>query len=123
MAANCEREVVTLRVAVVMLVDDLQRSHLCHAQSSSVVLGPDLQKYLATILRLSYDNAKATIDLRRTSHLQNVLRRTQGFSEARFTFKVVRSSETVFANLLTIFIKEIVTTVSRSYDKLTIILR
>jgi len=40
-------------------------------------------KYLPTILRLSYDNAKVTIDLRvirRTSNLQNVLRRAQGFS-------------------------------------------
>jgi len=37
-------------------------------------------KYLTTILRLSYDNAKVTIDLRRTSDLQNILRRTQGFS-------------------------------------------
>ena len=28
-------------------------------------------KYLTTVLRLSYDNAKATIDLRRTSNLQH----------------------------------------------------
>ena len=55
-------------------------------------------KYLTTILRLSYDNAKVTIDLRRTSNLQNILRRAQGFSYVRFTCKVVRSSETVFAN-------------------------
>ena len=60
--------------------------------------GARFTKYLTTILRLSYDNAKVTIDLRRTSNLQNVLRRTEGFSEARFTCKVVRSSETVFAN-------------------------
>ena len=60
--------------------------------------GARFTKYLTTILRLSYDNAKVTIDLRRTSNLQNVLRRTQGFSEARFNCKVVRSSETVFAN-------------------------
>jgi len=32
------------------------------------------------ILRQSYDNAKVTIDLRLTSNLQNILRRTQGFS-------------------------------------------
>jgi len=38
-------------------------------------LRPDLQN----ILRLSYDNAKVTIDLRRTSNLQNILRRAQGF--------------------------------------------
>jgi len=30
-------------------------------------------KYLTTILRLSYDNAKVTINLRRTSNLQNIL--------------------------------------------------
>jgi len=35
-------------------------------------------KYLTRILRLSYDNAKVTIDLRRTSNLQNILRRPQG---------------------------------------------
>ena len=56
-------------------------------------LGPDLQN----ILRLSYDNAKVTIDLRRTSYLQNIPRRAQGFSLVRFTCKVVRSSETVLA--------------------------
>jgi len=37
-------------------------------------------KYLTTIVRLSYDNAEDTIDLRRTSNLQNVLRITQSFS-------------------------------------------
>jgi len=60
--------------------------------------GARFTKYLATILRLSYDNAKVTIDLRRTSNLQNIQRRAQGFSSVRFTRKVVRSSETVFAN-------------------------
>ena len=40
------------------------------------ILGPDFQN----ILRQSYDNAKVTIDLRRTSNLQNILRRAQGFS-------------------------------------------
>ena len=38
--------------------------------------GPDLHN----ILRQSYDNAKVTIHLRRTSNLQNILRRTTGFS-------------------------------------------
>jgi len=38
--------------------------------------GPDLQN----MLRQSYDNAKVTIDLRRTSNLRNILLRTQGFS-------------------------------------------
>jgi len=65
---------------------------------SGCASGARFTKYLTTILQLSYDNAKVTIDLRRTSNLQNVLRRTRGFSEARFTCKVVRSSETVFAN-------------------------
>jgi len=60
--------------------------------------GARFTKYLTTILRLSYDNAKVAIDLRLTSNLQNVLQRTQSFSEARFNCKVVRSSETVFAN-------------------------
>jgi len=36
-------------------------------------------KYLTTILRLSYDNAKVTIDLRRTSNVQNILRMARGF--------------------------------------------
>ena len=60
--------------------------------------GVRFTKYLTTILRLSYDNAKVTIDLRRTSNLQNIIRRAQGYSWVRFTCKVVRSCETVFAN-------------------------
>jgi len=35
--------------------------------------GARFTKYLTTILRLSYDNAKVTINLRRTSNLQNIL--------------------------------------------------
>jgi len=35
--------------------------------------GAPFTKYLTTILRLSYDNAKVTISLRRTSNLQNSL--------------------------------------------------
>ena len=42
--------------------------------------GARFTKYLTTILRLSYDNANVTIDLRRTSNLQNILQRAQGFS-------------------------------------------
>jgi len=53
---------------------------------------------LQNILRQSYDNAKVTIDLRRTSDLQNILRVTQGFSRILFTCKIVRSSEIVFVN-------------------------
>jgi len=57
-------------------------------------LGPDLQN----ILRQSHDNAKVTIDLRRTSHSYNVLRRTQGFSQLQFTCIIVKSSEIVFTH-------------------------
>ena len=35
--------------------------------------GARFTKYLTTILRLSYDNAKVMVNLRRTSNLQNVL--------------------------------------------------
>jgi len=45
--------------------------------------GARFTKYLTTILRilrLSYDNAKVTIDLRRTSNLQNIVRRAQGLA-------------------------------------------
>jgi len=55
-------------------------------------------KYLTTILRLSYDNAKVMIDLRQTSHSQNILRRTQGFSRVQFACKIVKSSEIVFVH-------------------------
>jgi len=34
--------------------------------------GARFTKYLTTILRLSYDNMKVTIDLRRTSNLRNI---------------------------------------------------
>jgi len=34
--------------------------------------GARFTKYLTTILRLSYDNATVTINLRRTSNLQNI---------------------------------------------------
>jgi len=55
-------------------------------------------KYLMTILLLSYDNAKVTIDLRRTSNLQNILQEKQGFSYVRFICKIVRLSEIIFVN-------------------------
>ena len=42
--------------------------------------GVRFTRYLTTMLRSSYDNDKFTIDLWRTSNLQNILRRTQGFS-------------------------------------------
>ena len=50
--------------------------------------GPDLQN----ILRLSYEYAKITIDLRRTSNLQNILRRMQDFLG---TIYLQRSSDSV----------------------------
>ena len=68
-----------------------------------------LTEYLTTILRLSYDNAKVTIDVRRTSNLQNVLRRTRGFSEARFTCKIrytpLQEPRARFTEYLTIYRK------------------
>jgi len=46
--------------------------------------GPGLQNILRQsydyLTIISYDNAKVTIDSRRTSSLQNILLRTQGFS-------------------------------------------
>ena len=41
--------------------------------------GPIYKMYVTTILRLSYNNAEVTIDLRRSSNLQTILRRTKGF--------------------------------------------
>ena len=51
--------------------------------------GPDLRN----ILQLSYNNAKGTINLRRTSNLQNILHRTESFLKVRFACKVAISSE------------------------------
>jgi len=65
--------------------------------------GARFTKYLTTILRLSYDNAKVTIDLRRTSNLQNILRMNARLFWVRFACKVVRSSESRF---LSHYIKE-----------------
>ena len=65
--------------------------------------GPDLQN----ILRLSYDNAKVTINLRRTSNSQNILQWMESFSWVRFTCKIVISSERVFVNLLTVLLRQI----------------
>jgi len=59
--------------------------------------GARFTKYLTPVLRLSYGIFKVTIDLRRTSILQNILPRTQGSASVRFTRKIVRSSKTVFA--------------------------
>jgi len=64
-------------------------------------------KYLTAILRLSYNNSKVTIDLWRTSNLQNILRRTQGFSYVGTTCKIVRLSENSVRKLLSILLWEI----------------
>jgi len=48
--------------------------------SKFAIPGARFTEYLTTILRLSYDNSKVTIDLRQTSNLQNISQRTQGFS-------------------------------------------
>jgi len=42
--------------------------------------GARFTKYLTTVLRLSYDDAKVTIDLRRTSSLQDILQWMECFS-------------------------------------------
>jgi len=52
------------------------RSHQC---SKAYWSGARFTKYLTTILRLSYDNAKVTIDLRRMSNLQNILQWMESF--------------------------------------------
>jgi len=50
------------------------------AYSAQYISGARFTKYLTTILRLSYDNAEVTIDLRRTCNLQNILQRMESFS-------------------------------------------
>ena len=60
-----------------------------------VTLVPDLQN----ILRLSYYNAKVTINLRLTTILQNILQWMESFSRVRFTCKIVISLEIVFSAL------------------------
>ena len=56
-------------------------------------------RFTQNMLRQSYDSAKATIDLRRTSNLQNIVRSAPSFSWVLFTRKIVRRSETVFVLL------------------------
>ena len=62
------------------------------------ISGARFTKYLTTILRLSYDNATVTINLRRTSNLQNSSQWMESFSWVRYTCKIVISSEIVFVN-------------------------
>jgi len=79
---------------------------ICKSRVSVDSVGPNdcycsgarFTKYFRTILRLFYDNAKVTVDLRRTSKLPNILQRMQGFSWVRFTCKIVRLPEIVFVN-------------------------
>ena len=85
-------------------------------------------KYLTTILRLYYDNAKVTIDLRQASNLLNILRRMQGFYSVRFTRKnrKIASADNVRKFSYDIFNRNFNTSyvniVRRSYDQLKIIL-
>ena len=93
-------------VNVVTLVEEIMLLiNWCSAYSLSTmpfnrsfISGARFTDYLTTILRLSYDNSKVTVDLRQTSNLQNILRRTRGFSWVRVTCRIVRSSELVFVN-------------------------
>jgi len=82
----------------------LSRLRLLYLQDFRICVrkpGARFTKYLTTmILRLPCDNAKVTIDLRRTSNLKKNLRRTRGFSRVQFTCKIIRSSETVFVDSL-----------------------
>ena len=50
-------------------------SGLCSSRHTETAQGPDL----LNILRQSYDNAKVTIDLRRTSNVQNTYKRRKAF--------------------------------------------
>jgi len=89
------------------------------------IVGPNLQN----ILRQSYDNSKVTIDLRRTSNLQNISQRMLGFSWVGSTCKIVRLSENSVLKLHSILLAEILARfidcpiVSRSYNKLKTILQ
>ena len=51
------------------------------------------------VYKLSYNNAKVTVDLQRTSNLQNMLQWMEGFSYVRFMCKIVISSETEMCRL------------------------
>jgi len=69
----------------------------CAALVSEFCNRSELQTW-GPIYKISYDNAKVTIDLRQTSHSQNILRRMQGFSRIQFACKLVKSSEIAFVN-------------------------
>ena len=104
-------------------------ARVSRCQKGETNLGPDLRN----ISRQSYDYLMIMTKLRSTNegrfNLQNILRRTQGFCQARFTCKIVRSSETVFINQLVIFLRgisarfksrsqvDLTINLSQSYDK------
>ena len=70
--------------------DSSQQRHVNTPGRRLGLPGTPFTQYLTTMLRLSYDNAKVMIDLRRTSNLPNTLRSTQKFSWGRFTRENVR---------------------------------
>jgi len=71
-----ERQIFVF-IAQMLISQSLSGPDFCSRPQSCAAR---VTKYLTTILRLSYDNAEVTIDLRRTSNLQNIIRRAQGFS-------------------------------------------
>jgi len=62
------------------LADAVQESVVTMQRIAEDTVRQRFTRYLTTILRLSYDNAEVTIDLRRTSNLQNVLQLMESFS-------------------------------------------
>ena len=66
--------------------------------SASRPLGPIYKMSCDNLMIILRKCQSYTIDLRRTSNLQNIPRRTQAFSRVRFTWKIVRSYEIVFVN-------------------------
>ena len=95
----------TISVSILVWMVLSQSRSLGHKRFGSVSRpGTRFTKYLTIILWLFYDNSKATIDSPWTSNWRNISRRTQGFSRGRFTWKIVRSTGTVFVNELAIFL-------------------
>jgi len=91
-------------------------------------VGALFTKYLTTISRSSYDGAKITINLRRTSNLRNILQRTQGFflgmihlQNCKIVWDSVGKLAYDISNRNLSMLE--VTIVGQSYDKLEITLR
>ena len=80
------RHCVVVRIGWVVYVldDDGRRRSRGSGRRSEPAMhhspGARFTKYLTTILQLSYDNAKVTINLRRTSNLRNILQWMESFS-------------------------------------------